>query len=367
MLTKVQTSSKIQGHLSSILFSVFCMATAAGISSACSCVFRHFSSSCLLIFVLFIILASCHAADRLYGILCSVFTVLWLNLEYIDLRPDLSFASADHLADVLCAVIIAAFISLFTFSLSKRAALASATKAQLAEAEQESMRANLLRAVCHDLRTPLTGIIGNSLTYLDHHDTMSEAEKEALVRSIYEASTWLIHMAENLLTITRIKESDLSINTREESVEEVVAEALQRTEKRHKGCFIHVSVPEEFITIPMDATLIEQVIINLLENALLHSGTKKPIELIVENHQSFVSFTVRDYGNGIPRHMLEHLFEMAGQNGSTENTGKGTGIGLVICKTIITAHHGTITGCNHADGAEFVFTLPKNKETDHES
>lgn len=367
MLTKVQTSSRIQRHLSSILLSVSCMATAVGISSAGSRVFRYFSSSCLLIFVLFIILASCHTADRLYGILCSVFTILWLNLEYTDLRPDFSFVSADHLADVLCAAIIAVFISLFTFSLSKRAALASAAEAQLAEAKQESMRANLLRAICHDLRTPLTGIIGSSLTYLDHHDTMSEEEKEALVRNIYEASTWLIHMAENLLTITRIKEGDLSINTREESVEEVVAEALQKTENRHNDCFIRVSVPKEFITIPMDATLIEQVIINLLENALLHSGAKKPIELIVADHQSFVSFTVRDYGNGIPEHMLEHLFEMTGQNESTENRGRGMGIGLVICKTIITAHHGTIAGCNHADGAEFVFTLPKNKEADHES
>lgn len=367
MRTEVQTSSKIQGHLSSILFSVFCMAAAVGISCAGSRIFSHFSRSCMLIFVLFIIIASCRAADELYGILCSVFTVLWLNPECPGFRAGFSLVSPDHLADVLCAAGIAMVISVITFSLSKRAARASITEAQLAEAEQESMRANLLRAICHDLRSPLTGIIGNSLTYLEHHETMTEAEKEALVRSIYEASTWLIHMAENLLTITRIRESDLSISTREESVEEVVAEALQKTENRHRNCSIRVTVPDDFIMIPMDATLIEQVIINLLENALLHSGTSRPIELIVTDLPGLVSFTVRDYGNGIPGYKLDHLFEAVSRNRSPESKQKGTGIGLVICKTIITAHHGTITGRNHADGAEFTFTLPKKKETDHES
>lgn len=366
MRTKVQTFSKIQNHLSSILFSVFCMAAAVGISSACLRIFRCFSRSCLLIFVLFIMLASCHAADRLYGILCSVFAILWLKPGCVDPCTDFPFACTDHLADILCAVVITAFISLFTFSLSKRAAQVSVTEARLAEAGQESMRANLLRAICHDLRTPLTGIIGSSLTYLEHHDTMTEDEKKELVRGIYESSTWLIHMAENLLTITRIKEIDLSINTREESVEEVVAEALQKTELRHKGCSIRASVPREFIMIPMDATLIEQVIINLLENALLHSGTDQPTELLVADHPGFVSFTVRDYGRGIPQHMLDHLFEGNGQKGSASGTKKGSGIGLVLCKTIITAHHGTITARNHTDGAEFTFTLPRAKETDHE-
>ncbi len=365
MRTKVLTS-KIQNHLSSILFSVFCMIAAAGITSACSRIFKHFSRSCLLIFVLFIILASCHAADRLYGILCSVFTMLWLKPGCADPCADFPYACADHLADILCAIIITVFISLFTFSLSKRAALVSVAEEQLAEAERESMRANLLRTICHDLRTPLTGIIGSSLTYLEHYGTMTEKEKKDLVRGIYESSTWLIHMAENLLTITRIKEIDLSINTREESVEEVVAEALQRTEMRHKGCEIRVSVPEEFIMIPMDATLIEQVIINLLENALLHSGTDRPIELLVTDHSGFVSFTVRDYGHGIPEHMLNHLFRVTRLNESPGGTKKGSGIGLVLCKTIITAHHGTIVGQNHTNGAEFTFTLPKAKEAEHE-
>lgn len=367
MHKKVQTFSRIQKHFVSILLSVFCMTAAAVFSSVCSHVFNRFSLSCILIFVLFIILASCRTADRLYGILCSAFAVLWLYLRYISPCSGLQSVSTDCLCDILCALIIMTVLSLLTFRLAGQASVAAAAKRQLAEAETEKMRANLLRAISHDLRGPLTGIIGNSLAYLEQQDSLTDDEKEALVRSTYEASVWLVNMVENLLTVTHIRENDLKISTREESVEEVVAEALQMTEKRHRDCIIHVSVPEEFIMIPMDAMLIEQVTVNLLENALLHSGTGTAVDFIVEDHPGCVSFTIRDYGNGIPKNMLEHLFDGTDYTTSASDAKKGMGIGLVICRTIITAHHGTITGRNHPDGAEFVFTLPKRKEDHHET
>lgn len=360
MHKKVQSFSELQKHLFSILLCIFYMTAAAGISSACSHIFSRFSLNCTLVFVLFIMLASCRAADWPYGILCSIFAVLWLDTR-------LQYISADCLTDILIALTILSFLSLHTFRLARQAALAAASKKQLAEAETEKMRANLLRAISHDLRSPLTGIIGNSLTYLEHQDSLTNDEKETLVRNIYDASSWLVNMVENLLTVTHIRNHNLTISTREESVEEVVAEALQRIEKRHSDCIIHVSVPDDFIMIPMDAFLIEQVTVNLLENALLHSGTDVPIDFIVENYPDYVSFTVRDYGDGIPKHKLEHLFEDTDYTAPPKDAQKGMGIGLVICKTIITAHHGTITGHNHPDGAEFIFTLPKRKEEQHES
>lgn len=357
MRKKIQTFSELQKHLFSILLCTLYMTAAAGISSACSHVFSHLSLNCTLVFVLFIMLASCRAADWLYGILCSIFAVLWLD-------TGLQYISADSLADILFALAILSFLSLRTFRLARQAV---ASKKQLAEAETEKMRANLLRAISHDLRSPLTGIIGNSLTYLEHQDSLTNNEKETLVRNIYDASSWLVNMVENLLTVTHIRNHNLTICTRDESVEEVVAEALQRIEKRHPDCIIHISVPEDFIMIPMDAFLIEQVTVNLLENALLHSDTDAPIDFIVENHSDCVSFTVRDYGNGIPKHKLEHLFEDSNYTAPPTDAQTGMGIGLAICKTIITAHHGTITGHNHSDGAEFIFTLPKRKERQHES
>ena len=113
--------------------------------------------------------------------------------------------------------------------------------------------------------------------------------------------------------------------------------------------------------IPMDAVLIEQVTINLLENAIVHSGSILPIDFIVEDHPEHVSFIVRDYGKGLSEEKLQNLFETGTYNNSrSSDSRKGMGIGLSICKTIITAHHGTLSGRNHADGAEFCFTLPKS-------
>ena len=266
---------------------------------------------------------------------------------------------------LVCGLILVYVLLLFIASrfliqrLHRQTELIAERERQLAEAEKEVMRANLLRAVSHDLRTPLTGIIGNSLAYLENQSYLTDDEKEDLVRNIYDDSTWLINMVENLLSVTRIQGTDLSLSLDEQPVEEVVAEAIQKIQKRHPKSAIQVKIPEEFILLKMDAILIEQVIINLLENALFHSGTSEPVDFIVENHPDHVSFTVRDYGVGIPDAMLNHLFEGKEYTVDSSDVQKGIGIGLVICKTIISAHHGTISGHNHEKGAEFTFTLPK--------
>ena len=142
-------------------------------------------------------------------------------------------------------------------------------------------------------------------------------------------------------------------------VEDLHAVSLH-LKKRYPDAAIRVKIPEEFLMIPMDAVLIEQVTINLLENAIVHSGSILPIDFIVEDHPEHVSFIVRDYGKGLSEEKLQNLFETGTYNNSqSSDSRKGMGIGLSICKTIITAHHGTLSGRNHADGAEFCFTLPK--------
>ena len=225
---------------------------------------------------------------------------------------------------------------------------------------QISERTQMLAGVSHDLRTPLTGIIGNSSLFLESQNDLSSTEQRTIMTNIYEDSNWLLNMVENLLSVTRIQGDSLSINTTEEPVEEVVGEALEKLKKRYPDAAIRVKIPEEFLMIPMDAVLIEQVTINLLENAIVHSGSILPIDFIVEDHPEHVSFIVRDYGKGLSEEKLQNLFEMGTYNDSqSSDSRKGMGIGLSICKTIITAHHGTLSGRNHADGAEFCFTLPK--------
>lgn len=241
----------------------------------------------------------------------------------------------------------------------------------LSESEIEKMRANLLRSISHDLRTPLAVIIGNSSLYLDSKNQLSEKERMELLTNIHEEANWLLNIVENLLAITRIRKDSFSIVTRPETLEEVIAEALQKFKKHYPDVIVKVQMPETYISLPMDAVLIEQVIINLLSNASLHAGSPAPIELTVRDTPHAISISVKDYGIGISKERLDCLFDGTSyssfhSDGSDKDvickgvTYKGTGIGLSICQTIITAHYGTILGRNHQSGAEFVFTLPKS-------
>ena len=218
---------------------------------------------------------------------------------------------------------------------------------------------DLLRAISHDLRAPLSNIMGNSLIYLENHGTLEEQERLRLVSRIHEDSSWLIDMAENLLAITRLEDIGLLLSAREEIVEEVLSEALQKLEKRHPNSAVHVAVPESIILLPMDAVLIEQAVINLLENALLHSSGEKDVDIIVEDGAQEVTFLIRDYGDSIPENQLESCFDCASSR--TSDAEKRSSVGLALSKTIIAAHQGTIRCRNHEKGAEFVFTLPKRR------
>ena len=226
------------------------------------------------------------------------------------------------------------------------------------------MKANLLRAISHDLRTPLTGIIGCSTSYLENGSHLGEKEKMELVLHINEDARWLLHMVENLLSVTRIQNDTSTVNCTPELVEEVVSEAVARFRKRYPQAQVRVSVPQEPVMVPMDPVLIEQVIINLLENAAIHGKSPAPISMIVtcDSDTDSVLFAVRDYGNGIPSDRLSTIFDAASAVSSSAVDGhKGMGIGLSICKTIILAHGGSIYACNKNPGAEFSFRLPREE------
>lgn len=227
------------------------------------------------------------------------------------------------------------------------------------------MRANLLRAVSHDLRTPLTGIIGNSESYLEMEEQLTAEEKRALIVHIQEDANWLLNMVENLLSVTRIHNETAKVNKSLEAVDEVVASSVARFKKRFPGAEVKVKVPDDFIMVMMDAMLIEQVIINILQNAQMHANSRKPQEVIVEDKEDRVVFRLRDYGDGIDESRMTTIFDGEGYRADSDrqqDSYKGMGIGLSICQTIILAHGGKLSALNHSEGAEFRFTLPKEKE-----
>jgi Osmosensitive K+ channel histidine kinase len=236
------------------------------------------------------------------------------------------------------------------------------------ETEKEKMRSNLLRAISHDLRTPLTGMIGASTTLLENREQLSDKKKEMLLRHIQEDSNWLLHMVENLLSVTRIREGHTAVTKVPEPLEEVVSEVIMKTKKNYPNAQISAHVPDEFLMVPMDATLIEQVLLNLVENSIKYSNSDEPTELLVNLVDKQVEFHVMDRGIGLEESKIETIFDgysMNDRHGA--DSAKGMGIGLSICKTIIYAHGGTITAKNREDcGAIFTFTLPLEGESDCE-
>lgn len=228
------------------------------------------------------------------------------------------------------------------------------------ESEKEKIRGNLLRAISHDIRTPLTGILGASSAILENGGNFDKETHDKLLSNIKEDSQWLIRMVENLLSITRIREGTMNVAKSAEVVEEIVAEAIGHIRKRFPARRISVKVPDDVIIIPMDGTLIIQVLINLMENAISHSPEDSDLEVEVGVEDRYVSFEVRDNGKGIAAEDFPYLFESYVPNGKrTPDSARGMGIGLSICMSIIKAHNGSLKAANrNGGGAVFKFRLP---------
>lgn len=326
------------------------------------------TTSVAIVYILAVVFIARFTSGYLPGIIASFIGVICVNYVFTYPFMKLDFTLAGYPVTFAGMIIISTLISTMTSHLKQQSELIREREKLLLEAEKEAMRANLLRAISHDLRTPLTSIIGTSSTYLENHPVLSEPEKLSLIRNIYDDSNWLLNMVENLLTITRIRTDDAPLHKTDELLEEVVSEAVQRFRKRLPQAQVQVSIPDDFVMIAMDATLIEQVLINLLENAYCHGKSDKPTVLNVYLQNRRAYFQVKDFGKGIPPGQLPQIFDgIPSSPGKSGDSRKGMGIGLSICKTIIAAHGGEITAENHPKGALFTFWIPVNEETRHES
>jgi len=241
----------------------------------------------------------------------------------------------------------------------ERQALSDEQRKIAVASEKEKMRSNLLRAISHDLRTPLTGILGASSAIIENADTLPEKEKEKLLHNIRDDSGWLIRMVENLLSVTRISEDGAKLIKSPEVAEEIVSESVSRIRQRFPGANINVRVPHDVLIIPMDGILIEQVLMNLIENAVKHNRDGSSITVRVQKRSVQALFEVMDAGGGIPQEDLPHLFDGFASRKPSPDSSRGFGIGLSICKSIIDAHGGRIFASNNKEGgATFGFSLP---------
>jgi len=242
----------------------------------------------------------------------------------------------------------------------ERQHLSDEQRSIIVDSEKEKMRSNLLRAIAHDLRTPLSGILGASSAIRENSKTLDEGTRDKLNADIQEEAQWLIRMVENLLSVTRINEGESKVNKNPEAAEEIVAEAVSRIRKIFPHHKVEISVPNELLEVPMDGTLIAQVLINLLENAVKHSANTSPVEIILKKGENAAIFEVIDHGKGIADEDFPYLFTSYVPNGTkSSDSSRGMGIGLSICMTIIKAHNGTMEAANRKEGgAVFKFTLP---------
>lgn len=234
------------------------------------------------------------------------------------------------------------------------------------EAIQERYRGNLLRSISHDIRTPLSGIMGVSEMIAGISD--KNDPRYEMANQIYKETNWLYALVENILNLTKLQDGKLVIEKQIEAVEEVVGAALVTISKRMPEREIKVIMPDELIMIPMDAKLINQVLVNLIDNAIKHTRDCDEIslEVIKVEEEQVVKFIISDCGSGIKDKDIPHIFQMFyTTRGKMSDAKRGLGLGLAICQTIIEAHGGKISAENRTDvkGAKFIFTLPLGGET----
>ena len=227
-------------------------------------------------------------------------------------------------------------------------------------AKNEQLRANLLRAISHDLRTPLTSISGNASNLLSNGDSFDMDTKKQLYTDIYDDSMWLIGLVENLLAVTRIEEGRLNLNISENLIDDAVTEALHHINRKSVEHHITVENEDELLLAKMDAKLIVQVIINLVDNAIKYTPKNSNIRISTEKQGDKAVVSVADDGDGIPDEMKPRVFDMfySGANKIADSR-RSLGLGLSLCKSIINAHGGEITvSDNLPHGTVFTFTLP---------
>ena len=312
------------------------------------------------VYVLAIYLISLTTDGYLYGIISAIIAVLMINYAFTFPYLEFNFTIPENILSAVIMITVTVLTSALTTKLKRQEAVRI-------EIERERMRGNLLRAVSHDLRTPLTTIIGASSAIIENYASFSDKQKTDMLLDIREDAEWLVRMVENLLSVTKIGSGEVKIVKTPVVLEELIDSILIKFKKRFPHQRIAVDIPEDFITVPVDATLIEQVLINLMENAVLHAHGMTELKMTVHREDMKLYFSIEDDGCGIPQNRLKTIFcgSTPGEHESADARKRNTGIGLSVCATIINAHSGRIFAENKlSGGAKFSFYLLLEDDSD---
>lgn len=344
---------------------------AAGILIAATLVGLLFSglkipeANIIAVYILGVLIISIITSSWMYSFLASVISVLAFNFLFT--IPRFTLRAYDPSYPVTFGIMF--LVALITGSLASRMKEYARESAQAAmQIEKEQLRADLLRSISHDLRTPLTSISGNASNLLSNENEFSQETRMQIYGDIYDDSMWLIKLVENLLSVTRIEDGRMDLRMSAELMDEVIAEAMRHTDRNRDGRKIEVSSDEEFILGKMDARLIVQVVINLVDNAVKYTPEGAQIRIHTGKKDGMVVVSVSDTGPGIPDEQKSKVFDMfyTGTNRAADGR-RSLGLGLGLCRSIIRAHGGEIwVSDNKPQWAVFTFTLPAEEVTLHE-
>ena len=342
------------------LLTLLTLAAAALLSALC----HHFDpegdSYAPMLFLFAVALVSRLTRGYFYGVAAAVLSVFAINFAFTVPLMSFNFSLAGYPLTFLVLLATALLISAMTTQLKRQ-------EERNYRARLEEMRANLLRAVSHDLRTPLTSISAAASLLSDETKDIAPERRRAMLAEISDDAQWLIRMVENLLSITRVGEA-ADVRKTPEAAEEVVSEAVRKYRARFARPVASISLPEELVMAPMDPILIRQVLSNLLENAAFHAEGAENVRVTLRVEGDEAVFEVSDDGAGIPEAKLKTLFDpsAAQPSDSAAHSRNNMGIGLSVCRTIVMAHGGTLSARNlKGGGACFRFTLPMKEEETH--
>lgn len=260
-----------------------------------------------------------------------------------------------------------AFTSSVLFSILGECALALESLRNAEEKEKaavlaknEQLRANLLRSISHDLRTPLTSISGNADTLLHSYNVLDEQTRKQIFTDIYDDAQWLTGLVENLLSITKIADGSVKLRLSDQVVDDIVSEALRHIDRRSAEHHITVDCGDEPLLVRVDAGLIVQVLINLVNNAVKYTPAGSNIRITAIPRENMAEICVSDNGLGIPDELKERVFEMFFTGGNPiGDSRRSLGLGLTLCQAIIHAHNGEMTlKDNSPHGCILSFTVP---------
>ena len=313
-------------------------------------------------FSLAVFIISRYTESYMYGVTASMIGMLAVNFAFTFPYFKFNFIILENLVSAIVMLAISIMTSVLTMELKRQEKMRM-------ETEKEKMRANLLRAISHDLRTPLTTIYGSSSVVVENAESLTKEQMVELAEDIKEDSQWLIGMVENLLSVTKIDSGDVKLIKTPAVLEELIDSVLVRFKKRYPKQAIQIEIPDDFIVIPMDTVLMTQVIVNMLENAVQHAVGMKNLILRVTIKENLAVFEIIDDGCGIPKEKLNRIFNGYFETGNlpADNQKRNMGIGLSVCATVIKAHDGEIVVENRKEGGCcFRFTLKMEEELDEQ-